>query len=114
GDTVNLPNGWGTITWEQVSAEDPVKRFASLQIQHDPSSAWVLGFAILALAGLITGLLVPRRRLWVKAQAGPNGVRIEYAGLARGDDPLLQRAVDDLAARHAAQLTQKEVINDAK
>ena len=31
GATVDLPNGWGTITWEEITAEEPVKRFASLQ-----------------------------------------------------------------------------------
>ena len=104
GATVDLPNGWGTVTWESISAEKPVKRFASLQIQHDPSSGWVLGFSLLATLGLFAGLFVPRRRLWVKARASTSGVRVEYAGLARGEDPALQRAVDDLAMRHAAEL----------
>jgi cytochrome c biogenesis protein len=99
-----LPNGWGTITWEEVTAEEPVKRFASLQIQRDPSSAWVLGFSVLATLGLFAGLFVPRRRLWVKARTTPDGVRVEYAGLARGEDPALPRAVDELAARHAQTL----------
>ena len=31
------------------------------------------------------------------------GIRIEYAGLARGDDPTLDAAVADIAARHTAQ-----------
>jgi cytochrome c biogenesis protein len=30
--------------------------------------------------------------------------RIEYAGLARGEDPTLDRAVSDLAARHGQHL----------
>ena len=53
GATVDLPNGWGTITWEEVTAEEPVKRFASLQIQRDPSSGWVLAFSVLATLGLL-------------------------------------------------------------
>ncbi|WP_347344330.1 cytochrome c biogenesis protein ResB [Microbacterium sp.] len=101
GDTVDLPNGWGTITWESAGA-DPVKRFASLQIQRDPSSGWVLAFSVLAALGLFAGLFVPRRRLWVKARPDGDGVRLEYAGLARGEDPALARAVGDLAAQHAA------------
>lgn len=104
GATLDLPKGWGTVTWESVSEEKPVKRFASLQIQHDPSSGWVLGFSLLATLGLFAGLFVPRRRLWVKARTSASGVRIEYAGLARGEDPALQRAVDDLALRHTAEL----------
>ena len=47
------------------------------------------------VAGLLASLLVPRRRLWVKAtDAG-----LELAGLARGEDPRLEGAVDDLARR---------------
>lgn len=104
GATVDLPNGWGTITWEEVTTEQPVKRFASLQIQRDPSSGGVLAFSVLATLGLFAGLFVPRRRLWVKARTTPDGVHVEYAGLARGEDPTLARAVDELATRHAQAL----------
>ena len=97
-------DGWGTITWEEVTAEEPVKRFASLQIQRDPSSGWVLAFSVLATLGLFAGLFVPRRRLWVKARTTPDGVHVEYAGLARGEDPALARAVDEFATRHAHAL----------
>lgn len=100
GATADLPNGWGTVTWEAASAENPVKRFASLQIQRDPSSGWVLGFSLLAMLGLFAGLFVPRRRLWVKVRTTSTGVRVEYAGLARGDDPALKKAVEDFAAHH--------------
>ncbi|GAA3640863.1 cytochrome c biogenesis protein ResB [Microbacterium awajiense] len=104
GATANLPNGWGTVTWEQATAEEPVKRFASLQIRSDPSSAWVLTFSVLAVLGLFAGLFVPRRRLWVRARTTPDGVNVEYAGLARGEDPALARAVDEFATRHAQAL----------
>ncbi|WP_439591869.1 cytochrome c biogenesis protein ResB [Microbacterium sp.] len=101
GETVDLPNGWGTITWESAGDAEPVKRFASLQIQNDPSSGWVLAFSMLATAGLFAGLLVPRRRVWVRARPNGDGVHVEYAGLARGEDPTLARAVADFASRHA-------------
>ena len=100
GDTVDLPNGWGTVTWESAGDAEPVKRFASLQIQNDPSSGWVLAFSMLATAGLFAGLLVPRRRVWVRARPSADGVHVEYAGLARGEDPALARAVSDFASRH--------------
>lgn len=102
GETVDLPNGWGTVTWESAGETDPVKRFASLQVQHDPSSAWVLAFSIVAAGGMFAGLFVPRRRLWVKARKGPEGVQIEYAGLARGEDPALDRALAEFSAQHAS------------
>lgn len=105
GETAELPNGWGTVTWEIASPEAPVKRFASLQIQRDPTAGWVLAFSILAMLGLFAGLFVPRRRVWVKAHPADDSVRLEYAGLARGEDPTLRTAVVDIADTHTEALT---------
>ena len=59
----------------------------------------------LAVLGLITSLLVPRRRLWVRIAEDPaGGLTVEYAGLARGDDPGLARAVAELEREHRAAL----------
>ncbi len=100
GQTKDLPNGLGTVTF------DGVKRFVSLDIHHDPTQLWMLLFAALVLGGLLTSLFVPRRRLWVKAIAQPDGsLRLEYAGLARGEDPRLDAAVASVAERHIARLT---------
>ncbi|MGO2684928.1 MAG: cytochrome c biogenesis protein ResB [Microbacterium sp.] len=115
GETADLPDGRGTVTFEDespASATDytqSVKRFVSLQIHHDASAIWVLVFALLALGGLMLALFIPRRRMWVKATAaegtaGESEVRLEYAGLARGEDPSLGAAVDDLASGHARLL----------
>jgi cytochrome c biogenesis protein len=110
GQTADLPNGYGTITFDDASPagssglEHSVKRFASLSIHHDAAGPWVLVFAVLALLGLLLALFVPRRRMWVKASVEGSAVRIEYAGLARGEDPTLRAAVDQLAARHGAAL----------
>ena len=110
GQTAELPDGRGSITFEDESSADAVdftqsvKRFASLQVHHDQSAVWVLVFALLALAGLMLALFVPRRRMWVKASATGDEVHLEYAGLARGEDPTLGAAVDDLAAGHARLL----------
>ncbi|MCX7520678.1 cytochrome c biogenesis protein ResB [Microbacterium sp. STN6] len=99
GKTVELPNGLGTITL------DGVKRYASLSINHDPAQGWVLVFALCVLGGLLTSLFVPRRRMWVKViDEADGGLRFEYAGLARGDDPGLDAAVATLAQRHLAAL----------
>ncbi|WP_261167136.1 cytochrome c biogenesis protein ResB [Microbacterium sp. Marseille-Q6965] len=111
GQTQELPNGWGTIEFVDETPEDfdpalglteSVKRFASLQIHHDASAVWVLVFAVLAVLGLLTALFVPRRRVWVKATVEGDTVRLEYAGLARGEDPGLGAAVDQLAEKHLA------------
>ncbi len=76
----------------------------SLDVHHDPSQLWVLIFSALVVAGLVTSLFIPRRRMWVKAVTTKDGVTLEYAGLARGDDPTLTAAVADLADRHIEQL----------
>lgn len=118
GETVELPNGLGSVTFEDVSAAaggDPaaddgdysqsVSRFASFDIHDDPSQGWVLVFAVLIIAGLLVSLFVPRRRMWVKAVQRDGGVVLEYAGLARGEDPGLEDAVASFADRHAGTAT---------
>ncbi|WP_193509218.1 cytochrome c biogenesis protein ResB [Cryobacterium sp. BB736] len=113
GESAELPNGLGTVTFESKDPDagpnnwaDSVPRFASFDIHHVPSQGWVLVFAILVLGGLLASLFVPRRRMWVKAVELPDGgIRIEYAGLARGEDPTLEDAVADIAERHARKLT---------
>lgn len=110
GQTAQLPNGLGSVTFDDESpagatdASESVKRFASLQIHRDESGIIVLGFATLALAGLMLALFVPRRRVWVKASANDGAVSLEYAALARGEDPTLPAAVEDLVKGHARLL----------
>nr|WP_253258831.1 cytochrome c biogenesis protein ResB [Subtercola boreus] len=95
GDSQALPNGLGTVSFDTVS------RFASLDIHHDPTQGYVLLFATLALLGLLVSLFIPRRRVWVKATERDDGtVTLEYAGLARGEDPRLVPAVAEIADRH--------------
>ncbi|MGV8896906.1 MAG: cytochrome c biogenesis protein ResB [Rhodoglobus sp.] len=102
GDSIDLPNGLGSV---ELTA---IPRFASLDVHHDPAQGWVLLFAILVLAGLITSLFIPRRRMWIKAVTGADGsVALEYAGLARGDDPGLNAAVAEIAAKHLDHIGHK-------
>lgn len=99
GQTVDLPDGLGSVSL------DSVPRFVSFDVHHDPTQGWVLLFAILVLGGLLTSLFVPRRRVWVKAVPQADGsTTLEYAGLARGEDPTLEAAVAALADRHASGL----------
>jgi cytochrome c biogenesis protein len=88
GQTVDLPEGLGTVTF------DSIKRFASLDVSYNPGGLWVLIFALLSLAGVTTSLLVPRRRVWVRNTTDG----FEVAALARGDDPILEKVVTDVAA----------------
>lgn len=99
GSTAALPDGLGTVRLDSIT------RFASFEIHRDPAAGWVATFVFLSVAGLIVALLVPRRRLWVKVSAAEDGaLELEYAGLARGDDPALPRAIADLANDHVHAL----------
>jgi cytochrome c biogenesis protein len=101
GKTAQLPNGLGSIEFSGI------KRFVSVDIHHDPTPTYALLFALLILGGLLLSLFVPRRRVWIKAYpaSGTEPTRVEYAGLARGEDPTLARAVADLAERHGQYLS---------
>lgn len=82
-----LPNGLGTVSF------DSLKRYISLDVSYNPGEGWILFFALLALAGLVLSLLVPRRRVWVRKTTEG----FELAALARGEDPTLEKILDDLA-----------------
>ena len=115
GETTQIPGGLGSITFDNTAPrsspnnlEQSVPRFASLDVHRDPTQGWVLFFAICVLAGLLTSLFIPRRRVWVKAIEQQDGsIRLEYAGLARGEDPGLEAAVADIAERHSRRLGLK-------
>ncbi|BDI21262.1 cytochrome c biogenesis protein ResB [Herbiconiux sp. L3-i23] len=94
GESAQLPNGLGTVALGEVP------RFASFDISFDPGQTWVLIFSIVIVAGLLASLLIPRRRIWVRVSQSGDGVVAEYAGLARGDDPGLERVVEELATQH--------------
>jgi cytochrome c biogenesis protein len=104
GDRVELPNGLGSVELTEIP------RFVSFDIHRDPAQGWVLAFAIAAVLGLLTSLFIPRRRVWVKVAGG----RIEYAGLARGEDPTLDAAVAELAQKHARLLDEQGSAESAR
>ena len=86
GQTQTLPGGLGTVTW------DGLKRFASLDIAYNPMQVWVLVFSALAFIGMISSLLTPRRRIFVRN--GKDG--LELAGMAKNDDPKLEGILENL------------------
>jgi cytochrome c biogenesis protein len=98
GETAQLPNGLGSVSFETV------KRFASLDVHRDPAQGWVLVFALAAVAGLLTSLFIPRRRVWISARTQGSGVEVQYAALARGDDPTLSAALTRIANAHGSNL----------
>ena len=98
GETADLPDGMGTISF------DAAPRYASFDVMRNPAQEWVLVSALAAVLGLLTSLFVPRRRMWVKAVQTDEGVTLQYAALARGDDPALERAVEQLREQHRERL----------
>ena len=94
GETAQLPGGRGSVTLESVP------RYVSFDVKHDPARAPMAAFVLLGIAGLVVALIVPRRRIWVKARPDGDGVLVEYAGLARGEDPRLVDAVNAVLDEH--------------
>ena len=86
GETQKLPNG-GSVTF------DGVKRYIAVDISQDPTQGLMLVSAICVLLGLGLSLFIPRRRMWVRINDG----KVEVAALARGEDPMVERAAKDLA-----------------
>jgi cytochrome c biogenesis protein len=66
---------------------DGVGDWVNLQVSRDPGQGFVLGFAVLLLAGLGASLTIRRRRFWARLTPLDGGARtrIELGGLARTD-----------------------------
>ncbi|MFB7914785.1 cytochrome c biogenesis protein ResB [Streptomyces sp. NPDC056061] len=93
GDTMKLPDGAASITFEGV------EEWASFQISEQPASGWALGGSVAAIAGLAGSLFIQRRRVWVRAVRGDDGVTVvEMAGLGRSESAKLPEELADLAA----------------
>ncbi|MGC5627465.1 cytochrome c biogenesis protein ResB [Georgenia sp. Z1344] len=93
GDTVELPEGLGSITFEEE-----LPRFVALDLRNDPTLPYLLAASIAAMLGLFGSLFVPRRRVWVRLTSDGDGTRLETAALARGDDPGTEREIERLLA----------------
>ncbi|MGW7359744.1 cytochrome c biogenesis protein ResB [Streptomyces sp. NPDC054802] len=99
GETMELPDGAGSITFEKE-----VKEWASFQISQQPGNGWALTGAIAAIAGLAGSLFIQRRRVWVRAVRGEDGVTVvEMAGLGRSESAKLPEELTELAATLHAQ-----------
>ncbi|MFF4020119.1 cytochrome c biogenesis protein ResB [Streptomyces sp. NPDC001843] len=93
GQTMKLPNGAGSITFEKG-----VKEWAGFEIVQEPGSGWALGGALAAIFGLAASLFIQRRRVWVRAVRGADGVTVvEMAGLGRSESAKVPEELGDLA-----------------
>ncbi|MEV7792903.1 cytochrome c biogenesis protein ResB [Streptomyces sp. NPDC087512] len=92
GETMTLPGGAGTVTFEGV------QEWANFQVTRQPASGWALGGAVVAILGLAGSLFIQRRRVWVRAVEGPDGVTVvEMAGLGRSESAKVPEELGDLA-----------------
>ncbi|MFJ9741162.1 cytochrome c biogenesis protein ResB [Streptomyces sp. NPDC101166] len=92
GETLTLPGGAGSITY------DGTKEWANFQVTQQPGSGWALGGALTAIFGLAASLFIQRRRVWVRAVKGADGVTVvEMAGLGRSESAKLPEEIGDLA-----------------
>jgi len=92
GQTMKLPNGAGSITYEST------KEWANFQVVQQPGTTWALGGALVAIFGLAGSLFIQRRRVWVRAVRGADGVTVvEMAGLGRSESAKVPEELGDLA-----------------
>lgn len=90
GDRWQLENGYQV---EFVS----VKRFASFQIAYDPGRIWAFVGSILAMLGLMFGLFVTRRRIWLRIEStSGDRNKIALAGLTKQYEEQLIRDLTNL------------------
>jgi cytochrome c biogenesis protein len=90
GQTVELPNGLGSVTF------DDVVRWNRVQISQTPGKLIALGGVVLCLVGLLGSLFIRPRRVWVRARRGEGGTLVEVAALDRsggGDTAAVVRAL---------------------
>ncbi|WP_312866380.1 cytochrome c biogenesis protein ResB [Streptomyces boluensis] len=93
GESMELPDGAGSITFEK-----DLKEWASFQISQQPGNGWALFGAGAALVGLVGSLFIQRRRIWVRAVRAADGTTVvEMAGLGRSESPKLPEELGDLA-----------------
>ncbi|MFD6992779.1 cytochrome c biogenesis protein ResB [Streptomyces sp. NPDC059943] len=93
GETMKLPDGAGSVTFEK-----DIKEWATFQVSQQPGNGLALTGAIGAVLGLIGSLFIQRRRIWVRAVRGVDGVTVvEMAGLGRSESAKLPEELGDLA-----------------
>ena len=93
GATWKLPGG-GSITYVRTS------EWATFQLTQDPGKLIALAAACGIVLGLCLSLFVRRRRLWLRATAGEDGLTVvEVGGLARTDPEAFAAEFEALTER---------------
>ncbi|MBD3915819.1 cytochrome c biogenesis protein ResB [Nocardioides hwasunensis] len=80
GDTVTLPDGLGSVTF------DGLQRWNKIQVSRTPGSMVALTGVVAALIGLLGSLFIRPRRVWVRARRRDDGTTlVEVARLDRSN-----------------------------
>ena len=77
GETVTLPDGLGTVSFEGVEP------WVRIQISQSPGKLVALGGVVMALIGLLGSLFIRPRRIWVRARRDGSVTMVEVAALDR-------------------------------
>ncbi|MBT5247738.1 MAG: cytochrome c biogenesis protein ResB [Microbacteriaceae bacterium] len=98
GEKAELPGGRASVEFSEL------RRFISVDIHRDPTQIPVALCAGLIMLGLVVSLFITRRRVWIRVVGtkGPTST-VEFAALARGDDPGLARELKDLVANFSQE-----------
>lgn len=91
GQRQELPGGRGSVEFTALP------RFISVDIHRDPTQLPVAISSFFIVAGLVVGLFVTRRRAWIRVREGKKTM-VEFAVLARGDDPGLPIELERLVS----------------
>jgi cytochrome c biogenesis protein len=92
GDTVELPDGLGSVTFEDMVS------WQRIQISQTPGKNLALGGVVAALVGLMGSLFIRSRRVWVRAVERDGVTNVEVAALERSGGGDLRSVVDDLVS----------------
>jgi cytochrome c biogenesis protein len=92
GDTADLPDGLGSVTFESVTP------WVRVQVSQTPGKRIALGGVVLALIGLCGSLFIRPRRVFLRAVPAPDGsgTLVELAALDRSGGGDTAAVVDDL------------------
>ncbi|QIG44742.1 cytochrome c biogenesis protein ResB [Nocardioides anomalus] len=77
GQTVQLPNGLGSVTFDKVVS------WQRIQISSTPGKDVALLGVVLALLGLMGSLFIRSRRVWIRVRRDGQGTLVEIAALDR-------------------------------
>lgn len=119
-DRVNLMEGESvTLDDGTVITFEGAEQFVNLQVSNDPTTSWVLAFAILMLVSLVGSLTIKRRRFWVRVTDNGNGTTtLEIAGLARTDSAgwgrEFNRVAEELLRLEPEELDEEFEQNDGE